>query len=76
MGEKTAPEKKPVADRPRVLHLLVLPDRGQLDGQAFTDFEPFTAEIDARRALDDRPDWKYLALTPGASYQARKGQRS
>lgn len=63
-----APKVTTPADRPRVMHLLILPSGTT---GAFLDFEPFTGEIAARRELDNRPDWKYVAITPGATYKAR-----
>ena len=37
------------------------------------DVEAFTGELKARRALDTRPDWIYLQLTPGQTYTSTRG---
>lgn len=71
MADKTTTENKAAkpADRPRIMHLLVLPVAGESNDLA--DFEPFTGEIAARRELDNRPGWRYVAITPGTSYRTR-----
>lgn len=70
-----APRPEPVkadpkttsVDRKRAAHVLGLPGE---DG-ALVEVELFTGELAARRALDERPEWKYLHLIPGQKYRAR-----
>ena len=71
------PAKKAAAapEEARPVHMLV---RTINEDQAeLLDFEVFTAEIKARRALDTRGrDWAYVQVTPGTPFtQARSAQQ-
>ena len=66
---------KPTTERPRPSHALV-----QREGDKLIDFEPFTGETAARRALDDASidaGWRYVQIEPGRTYlDALKAARS
>lgn len=49
------------------------------NGDTITDFETFTGETAARRALDDariNAGWRYVQLAPGQSYNEALAARS
>lgn len=58
----------------RPVHVLVaLADGPDNAEKPLADFEIFTSEIVARRALDNRPgDWRYVQVVPGSTFRAQK----
>ena len=67
-SEAKPPAPSKTVDRKRAAHVLGLPG----DDGALIEVELFTGELAARRALDERPERKYLPLIPGQRYRARR----
>jgi len=65
---KTPEKAAEKASEGRTVHLLVRTG----ESGAIVELENFTAELAARRELDNRPSWQYLGVRPGVAWQTNE----